>query len=178
MWRTAKEIVGWSNFGPPTQLYIDGNHVTSPKAIASEMNKFFIKKQKIIISEIPVIEGDPLTQLRERMSGRQASFTFQEVSEEDVLKLIRSIRNSSSTGTDWIDNRCLKLAAIELTQAITKIVNLSITSSVFPSPYKASKLVPILKKDSNPLLCNLWRPVNQPTRSTSKIPTGQQITTP
>ena len=161
VWRTAKEIVGWSNSGPPTQLYIDGNHVTSPKAIASEMNKFFIKKQKRTISEIPVVEGDPLTKLRERMSGRQGSFTFQEVSEEEVLKLINSIKNSTSTGTDWIDNRCLKLAATELTPAITKIINLSITSSVFPSNYKASKLVPILKKDSNPLLCNSWRPVNQ-----------------
>ena len=161
VWRTAKEIVGWNNSGPPTQLYIRGKHLTSPKAIASEMNKFFIDKQKRIISEIPVGDADPLIRLRERMEGRQGSFEFQEMSEEEVLKLINSIKNSSSTGVDWIDNRCLKIAAAELTPAIAHIINLSITTGVFPSSFKASKLVPILKKDSNPLLCNSWRPINQ-----------------
>ena len=161
VWKTAKDIVGWSKSGPPTQLYINGKHITSPKAIASEMNKFFIEKQKRIISNIPIVEADPLTILRQRMSGRQGSFSFREVSDTEVFNIIKSIKNSTSTGVDWIDNRCLKLAARELTPAITRIINLSITTSVFPSEYKASKLVPILKKDSNPMHCNSWRPVNQ-----------------
>ena len=161
VWQTAKDIVGWSKSGPPTQLYINGKHITSPKAIASEMNRFFIEKQKRIISEIPAVDADPLAKLRERMEGRQGSFAFKEVSSSEVLELIESIKNCSSTGIDWIDNRCLKMAASELTPAITRIINLSIKSTIFPSSYKASKLVPILKKDSNPLLCNSWRPINQ-----------------
>ena len=161
VWRTAKDIVGWNNSGPPTQLYVNGKHMTSPKAIASEMNRFFINKQKRIISEIPIGDADPLIRLRERMEGRQGSFKFHEVSEEEVLKLINCIKNSSSTGVDWIDNQCLKIAAAELTPAIAHIINLSITTGVFPSSYKVSKLVPILKKGTNPLLCNSWRPINQ-----------------
>ena len=161
VWRTAKDIVGWSKSGPPTQLYIDGKHITSPKAIASEMNKFYIDKQKKIIADIPIVNTDPLLRLRERMEGRQGSFSFKEVTEKEVHKLINSLKNSTSTGVDWIDNQCLKLAATELTPAITRIINLSTKTSVFPSSYKASKLVPILKPNSNPLKCNSWRPINQ-----------------
>ena len=95
------------------------------------------------------------------MEGRQGYFAFKEVNEEEICKLIKSIKDSTSTGVDWIDNHCLKLAATELAPAITQIINLSIRTSVFPSAYKASKLVPILKKDGNPLECNSWRPVNQ-----------------
>ena len=161
VWQTAKNIVGWNKSGPPTQLYINGQHVTSPKAIASAMNRFFIEKQRRIISEIPVVDTDPLTKLRERMEGREGSFTFKQVSEDEVNKVIQSIKNSTSTGVDWIDNRCLKMAIKELTPAITRIINLSISTSTFPSSYKISKLVPILKKDSKQMQCNSWRPVNQ-----------------
>jgi hypothetical protein len=133
VWRTAKDIVEWNNSGPPTQLYINGKHVTSPKAIAGDMNKFFISKQKKIISEIPSVDQNPLTRLRERMQGRDGSFAFKIVTEDEVLKLIKSIKNSTSTGVDWINNKCLKLADTELTPAITRIINLPITTSVFPS---------------------------------------------
>ena len=161
VWRSAKEIAGWNTSGPPSQLYIEGKHITSPKAIASQMNKFYIDKQKKIVAEIPRVETDPLALLRERMQGRQGHFQFKVVTEENVLKLMKSIKNSTASGVDWIDNRCLKLAAEELAPAITRIINLSVKSGVFPSSYKASKLIPIQKRSTNPVLCNSWRPINQ-----------------
>ena len=161
VWRTAKEVVGWNRSGPPTQLYIEGKHITSPKAIASEMNKFYIEKLKKIIADIPASDLDPLRKLKEMMEGNQDSFSFREVREEEVTKMINTAKNSGSSGTDWIDNRCIKLVANELSPAITRIINLSIKQSIFPSSYKTSKLVPIQKKDTNPMLCNSWRPVNQ-----------------
>ena len=161
VWRTSKEIVGWNSSSPPTQLYVNGKHITSPKAIASEMNKFYISKQKKIVAEIPGSNTDPLAKLRMKMEGKKGSFAFRKVEEEEVKKLINSVKNSTSSGVDWIDNRCLKIAVNELTPAITRIINLSVKLAVFPSSYKDSKLVPILKKDTNPMLCNSWRPINQ-----------------
>ena len=125
------------------------------------MNRFYIQKQKDIVSGIPPSHTDPLEILRNKMEGREGSFAFREVSEDEVMKLIKTAKNSTSSGVDWIDNRSLKLVANGLSPAITRIINLSIKSAVFPSEYKVSKLVPIQKKDTNPLICNSWRPVNQ-----------------
>ena len=161
MWRAAKEIVGWNRTGPPTQLYIEGQHISSPKAIAALMNKFYIDKQKKIVASIPRSGTDPLDKLRAKMEGKEGVFKFREVTEKEVLQLINSIKNSTSSGVDWIDNKCLKLVASVISPAITRIINLSVRNSVYPSAYKASKLVPIQKKDTNPLMCNSWRPVNQ-----------------
>ena len=46
VWKTAKDIVGWNSSGPPTQLYISGKPITSPKAIASEINCFIFRNRK------------------------------------------------------------------------------------------------------------------------------------
>ena len=161
VWRAAKEIVGWNRTGPQTQLYVEGQHISSPKAIAAHMNKFYIDKQKKIVASIPRSGTDPLNKLRAKMEGKEGVFKFREVTEKEVLQLINSIKNSTSSGVDWIDNRCLKLVASVISPAITRIINLSVRNSVYPSGYKASKLVPIQKKDTNPLLCNSWLPVNQ-----------------
>ena len=161
VWKSAKDIVGWSQSGPPSQLYIQGKHVTSTKAIASTMNRFYIDKQQKIIAGIPESATDPLIKLKERMIGREGRYAFKEVTNQDVFDIMKSIKNSTSSSINWIDNRCLKMVATEITPAITKIINLSIQTSVFPSSYKSSKLVPILKKSCNPLECNSWRPVNQ-----------------
>ena len=161
VWKTSKEVVGWNRSGPPNQLYSNGKHVTSPKAIASEMNKFYIQKQKKIVAEIPASFKDPLTNLREKMKDNKESFSFRNVTEEEVLRMIKTAKNSGSSGIDWIDNKCIKLVASELNPAITKSINMSIRESIFPSSYKVSKLVPIQKKDTNPTMSNSWRPVNQ-----------------
>ena len=48
-------------------------------------------------------------------------------------------------GFDDIDAYILKMVKSELTPAITHIVNMSIRSSVFPSIWKYSKVIPLLK---------------------------------
>ena len=62
-----------------------------------------------------------------------------------ILKIITNLRNSKAVGFDDIDAYILKMVKSELTPAITHIVNLSIRSSVFPSIWKYSKVIPLLK---------------------------------
>ena len=96
---------------------------------------------------------DPLKKLRERMSARECSMSFQLVTEELVLKTIKSIRPTTASGVDFIDNCTLKLVAEEITPAVTHIINLSISTNSFPSVYKWSKVTPLLKKNTlDPIL--------------------------
>ena len=161
MWKSVKGIVGWESSGPQTKLFHEGKSINSPSGLASTMNKFFINKVKGFRSAIPQKDADPLANLRESMKKRQSKFNLKLVNEQDVMKIINSLNNSSSTGVDFIDTQTIKLVRKQILPAMTKIINLSIQTSVFPNIYKHSQIIPLKKKPSlSNLDCSSYRPVN------------------
>ena len=57
------------------------------------------------------------------------------------------MKNSRSVGLDYIDTGIIKLAQVEITPALTHIINLSIRQSIFPAQLKKAKVVPPHKKN-------------------------------
>jgi hypothetical protein len=161
MWKSVKGIIGWSSLGPPTKLFYEGKFINSPSGLAKTLNSFFIHKVKGLRESIPQVDKDPLSKLRESMRNRKCSFKLKLVSEEEVLKIITSLNNSSSTGVDFIDAPTLKLVKNEIAAALTRIINLSIETSVFPASYKYSQIIPLKKNASlSDIDCSSYRPVN------------------
>ena len=80
------------------------------------------------------------------------------VTPDEVTEIIAGLKNTKSTGMDFIDTWVVKLIAREIVPALTHIVNLSILKAEFPNPWKISKVVPLLKK-GDPLLTQNYRPV-------------------
>ena len=161
MWKTAKSILGWTSSGPPTQLYHLGECVTSPKGLATTMNKFFLDKVKSLRESIPDTDSDPLAKMRESISGRTCTFDFQQVTEKEVSNCLAGLRASKATGLDYIDVQSLKLVKDEITPCIKHIINLSIATKTFPECYKHAKVVPLLKSpEKSPLSCSSYRPVS------------------
>ena len=76
--------------------------------------------------------------MKDAMSGRSSSFKLRSVSLEEVQKLIKGLKNSTSTGIDFIDTRTLKLGVDLLAPAVQHIINLSIKTLVFPDIWKSS----------------------------------------
>ena len=62
---------------------------------------------------------------------------------EEVEKIIANLKNSKSTGLDYIDTSVIKLASQELIPSITHIINLAIRDKCFPASWKKSKVVPL-----------------------------------
>ena len=159
-WRAVKGWLGWNSGGPPTQLFSEGRLTTKPAGLATTMNKFFINKIKDLRQKIPAVNIDPLKYLKEAMRGRRSRLSIKELTVEEVLKLIKSLKNSSATGVDFIDTKTIKLGGEVLAPAIQHIINLSISSSTFPNIWKWHKVVPLLKgSDCDKLLPKSYRPV-------------------
>ena len=112
------------------------------------MNRFFLQKIQILRNSIPDNNEDPMSKLREAMRGRQCEFSIKKVCQSDVLKTIKGLKNSSATGTDYIDTKSLKLVAEIISPVLTHIINLSIESSIFPRCWKWAKVIPLLKSTS------------------------------
>ena len=88
---------------------------------------------------------------------------FHQVDEEEVRKIIME-SPTTSCHADPIPTGLLKNCCDELLPVITKIVNLSLSTGVFPVSYKIAHVVPLLKK------CNLdkenlsnYRPISNLT---------------
>ena len=158
LWKNVKTWLSWNNSGPPNRLFHQGRLVSSPAGIAGAMNSFFLGKVAGLREGIPDSTADPLLKLREAMEDRQSSFSLCAVTPEEVLKVLKSLKNSKSTGTDNIDTYVIKLVASEIVGPLTYIVNMSIAKSTFPSCWKHAKVVPLLKK-GDPLIPKNYRPV-------------------
>ena len=153
LWRNVKGWMGWKNSGPPTQLVYKGEMVTSPQGLADSMNAFFIGKVEGLIENLPQASGDPLKTLKRLMENRTCTFHLQTVHPDEVLKIVKALKMSKSTGLDSIDAWTLKLVIHDILPALTHVLNLSITSLVFPDIWKLSKVIPLIKKD-DPLNLN------------------------
>ena len=158
IWSSVKSWLSWGNSGPPTKLFINGEMLTSPARLAGAMNTFFLTKVSLLRDRIPAPATDPLAKLREAMHDRQCTFSIRPVKPEEVAKIISELKNSKSTGADYINTWVIKLVAKDLIPAITHIVNLSILHSEFPAIWKLAKVVPLLKKD-DPCTAKNYRPV-------------------
>ena len=157
-WRTVKNWLGWKSGGPPKQLVINGELKSKPRDLSKCMNEFFVNKVRNLRDNIPACMKNPLGRVQELMSGRNCSFKLKAVHPDEVLKIITNLKNSKTCGLDNIDSFVIKLAAHELTPAITHIVNLSLSQSYFPSAWKTAKVIPLFKKNDATLPKN-YRPV-------------------
>ena len=158
LWKNVKTWLNWNNSGPPTRLFHNGKTVSSPAGIAGTMNSFFLGKVAGLRDSIPESAADPMSKLREVMRDRQCTFSLGAVDPVDVMKVIRALKNSKSTGTDNIDTYVIKLVAKDILSPLTHIINISMLRSKFPSIWKNAKVVPLLKK-GDPLIAKNYRPV-------------------
>ena len=158
LWKNIKGWLNWKASGPPTQLFADGSLISSPKALATTMNRYFISKVDRLRQGIPRNNSDPLKVLRKTMADRSCSFHFKPVHPDNILEIIKGLRNSKATGLDYIDVNIIKLVVDDIVPAITHIVNLSIRDATFPRSWKFAKVVPLLKKE-DPLNPKNYRPV-------------------
>ena len=158
LWRNVKEIINWKTNGPPTQLFHEGRMISKPLELAQCMNSFFSNKVKNLQSRLPPEKGDPLKYAKKFMSGNMSHFALKTVFPDHVMRILKELKNSRSTGIDHIDVGIVKLIADDILPCLTHIINLSLSTSTFPNAWKIAKVVPLLKK-GDPLSPQNYRPV-------------------
>ena len=111
LWSSVKSWLSWGNSGPPSKLSQDGMIITSPARLAWTMNDFFIRKVREQRARIPHSETDPLGKLKDVLRTRQCTFGLRPVTPDEVSKIIQNLKNSKSTGTDFINTWTVKLVS-------------------------------------------------------------------
>ncbi len=91
-------------------------------------------------------------------SSRQSSDHVITVSEDDVRRELRRVNVRKSAGPDGITGRVLRSCADQLAGLFTSIFNESLATSVVPTPFKKSVIIPV-PKNSKPSCLNDYHPV-------------------
>ena len=79
--------------------------------------------------------------------------------DDEILEMLLSIDTTKSSGPDSISGTMLKRTTTSIAPGITKLMNMSICSGKFPTAWKTSSVVPILKGNNHTCVSN-YRPIS------------------
>ncbi|CAB4038459.1 Hypothetical predicted protein [Paramuricea clavata] len=77
----------------------------------------------------------------------------------DTLRALQNLKSCKSTGLDNISARFLKIATPSIAPSITKIMNISLNTAVFPTRWKTAKVVPLFNAGERDNVTN-YRPIS------------------
>ncbi len=78
-----------------------------------------------------------------------AIFDIPSIEKEFFLKQLKDLDPKKAVGMDGVSSKLLKLAAPAITSSVTKVINLSIKASKFPTLWKLARVWPIFKRSKH-----------------------------
>ena len=150
-WQVLKRYIKQKDNSKSAFPPIENNGVLyeSDDDIANVMNNYFVNQATVDKpdEDVPMNQNNIINQLKE--------IQLQEKEVEDILL---SLNERKASGPDLINNKIIKKIGKYLAKPLTKLFNLSLFYSTYPTIWKQSLIVPIHKKGSIHL-CSNYRPV-------------------
>ena len=158
-WSTIKDLVNQkkdtSHF--PDSLLIEGNISSDPTEICKKFNLYFNSIGPSLASKICPPQN---ISFRDYLGGnRKNQLVFKEVTQKDVDTIIRNLPNKSSRGVDNMSVKFVRAIRCVLVPPLTKIINQTLKTGIFPNKLKIAKIIPIHKGD-DPKLVENYRPIS------------------
>ena len=161
VWGLAKKFMDWTSPGPPTQLEVEENKkitlYTKARDLTRVINEFFIFKVQNILKGLGQVPED-LSGCRKIMGNRNLFLSLSFVTIKKVKSILTSLKSTTSSAVDQLDNFAIKLAAPNIVTPLHHAITLSILQQKFPDTWKLTKIVPLHKKKST-LKKENYRPV-------------------
>ena len=168
-WRTANELLGTvKNLSPSVIVHQEEGEdspelVTSPLKIATIFNKYFKNKITTLRQKTATDATiEPTTRLKTWLEKRQEpppEFKLKKIGIPTLRKALKRMKGKRVHGRDEIDSFSLKLAAPLIEDSLLHLVNLSIESENFATPWKPQLILPFHKKKEKTKVEN-YRPVS------------------
>jgi hypothetical protein len=157
-WDLLKEAIKPNNntFNIDT-ITVNGNNINDKQMIANEFNNFFTTVGCKISNMVNPTNLDPNAFIPPNPNPPQLEFGA--ISPAVIVTTIKSFISKTSTDIDGISTKLLKSIAVEISQPLAHIFNISINTGTFPNKFKVSRTVPIFKS-GNSELCDNYRPIS------------------
>ncbi len=141
MWQGLKSICSYGNNSSA--------EVRADPLLAEELNTFYGRFE---------CNGGATLAISASGSSRQSSDHVFTLSEDEVRRELRRVNVRKAAGPDGITGHVLRSCADQLAGLFTSIFNESLATSVVPTSFKKSVIIPV-PKNSKPSCLNDYRPV-------------------
>ncbi|XP_052752380.1 uncharacterized protein LOC128200995 [Galleria mellonella] len=131
-----------------TQINNDHKKITDPNRIAELFNNFFIEQ----------VKPHDNFKARSMTSNNVSSLFIRPTNPDEILTIIRSLKDTNSTGYDDISTKIVKEVATQIAPILSYIINLCIENGIFPDKLKISIIKPLYKKADRECMSS-YRPV-------------------
>ena len=127
----------------------DDNSISSnPNRTANILNEHFASVGPKLANKLPSVQSNYFYVLN-RYNSPDTSFASNLVTPTQVKLEISRTPNNKSHGLYSCPNQILKCASNVISNTLAEIINLSISTGVYPNKFKMAKIVPIFKIDDN-----------------------------
>lgn len=142
----------------------DDNLISDPSRICTIFNNHFSSIGRNIGNKIPTVEGSYMDYFNKQYPNGNpyyegSNLFLTPVVEEEVNKIIDSLDLKKSTGPMSIPPYIIKIYKPFFSHWLTKLINLSFETGIFPEVLKLAKVTPIHKKESKLDYLN-YRPIS------------------
>ena len=107
---------------------------------ADDINEYFLSVPYNTVQPVTSTSVSPLSYLPDCC---ESSFQMSAVDVSDVVSILNSLDSTKATGCDGLPVRFLKACPSAMGRLVTRIVNQSILSHVFPSLRKCAVVTPV-----------------------------------
>ena len=155
-WSIIREVINKKTSSNTCSRFVINNNITTNKnIIADGFNSYFANVGPTLAKNIPHDSRCPTTFIPNR---NENSMFMTPVVEHEVKSIIRMLKTGSS-GWDSISAVVVKATAQSIVSPLTHVINLSLSSGVFPQELKIARIIPLFKS-GDPMQLNNYRPVS------------------
>ena len=160
-WETIKQIYPNKPLNSMPAVFNDGTKsVTYLKEISNLFSAFFHDVIRVMKEKAFSIRDCVWGNATGLSEGTDCRFQFNLVTNTEIETCLRSLKRKKSSGLDTISPFVLKDRSRVIALPLSHLINLSfmITTGVYPTEWKTSKVIPIYKKGR---LSDLYRIIGQ-----------------
>ena len=165
LWKTIKKLGLPSKNETNSKISLGegGNISFDPKQNANKFKEYFANLSLALVKKLPIATNkfgiETINEYYRHLNLEANNFNFTDVEEDHILTLLLQINPSKAVGIDNLGGQFLRDGATELSRPVSQLINLSISSSIFPNQCKIAKLKPLYKKGSAQETKN-YRPIS------------------
>ena len=142
-------------------LKVNEQEINKDHDMANSMNDYFCSVGRNLSDKIPV-QPNPLLShqydLTNPSNGREP-FKFVAINKRTIEKALNKIKTSHGSGVDNIASYFLKVAFPVISDSLCDILNLSLSSGVFPDSWNVARVAPLFKEGLSDERSN-YRPIS------------------
>ena len=155
-WSTIKEILGHKGSSGVEKLVEDGSEICHAREIAQIFNCYFATVGSKLAEKIPVSNVSPVSFVS---ANQNSSFFLSPVSPNEISNIIQNLKKKSPPNLNKLPTFLLVLARDLICVPLSKIINESFISGLFPNSLKLANVVPIFKSGASHDKTN-YRPIS------------------